>query len=366
MEFADILQPYQRLDGGASLPQATRDRLFVTSLESIEYSMLLETELRTVKWAWLFKTYAQWHSLAFLLSELCTRTRGSTVCRAWRAVDSMLSEWGSVIGKNKRSHLWRPLRKLFATAKAAYRRGQETNLLNPRPTTEGGLSEPSPASYGDLPKQAKAMHGSRSPEVAAAGVFDFGNDLSMLANDSMRNLDLFGATLMDNYDSRLNDAFAPSPFFVNQPQISGAQWDDFPVDLHSSNFMTDVLVDGSMGSTELLPNNNLYPSFDASNLLNSSWSDSANPTSNFAAEPCQAPDLREQGKYFDSHPMQITTTNVAIEAEKQYVGWDDWDDMVRGFHIEAGKSYPGVESAQPQGTNLSAGRPPMMGGENWF
>src|SRR4051812_49305435 len=61
---------------GATLPQETKDKLFITSLENIEYSMLLETEARTMKWGWLFRTYVQWHAIAFLLSELCVRTKG--------------------------------------------------------------------------------------------------------------------------------------------------------------------------------------------------------------------------------------------------------------------------------------------------
>lgn len=51
-----IYHPFQRLDGGTSLPQDTRDRLFVSSLESVEYSVLLDNDPRTRKWGWLFKT----------------------------------------------------------------------------------------------------------------------------------------------------------------------------------------------------------------------------------------------------------------------------------------------------------------------
>ncbi|EDU43367.1 conserved hypothetical protein [Pyrenophora tritici-repentis Pt-1C-BFP] len=66
-----IYHPHQRKDGGITLPQETKDKLFITSLENVEYSLLLETEARTMKWGWLFRTYIQWHAIAFLLSELC-------------------------------------------------------------------------------------------------------------------------------------------------------------------------------------------------------------------------------------------------------------------------------------------------------
>ncbi|KAF2653479.1 hypothetical protein K491DRAFT_602793 [Lophiostoma macrostomum CBS 122681] len=119
-----VYHPHQRRDGGASLPQETKDKLFITSLENIEYSMLLETEARTMKWGWLFRTYVQWHAIAFLLSELCVRTKGEAVERAWRALEATAGRWWFPIGDNayrkgRQGCLWKPLRKLMAKARAA-------------------------------------------------------------------------------------------------------------------------------------------------------------------------------------------------------------------------------------------------------
>ncbi|KAF2090122.1 hypothetical protein K490DRAFT_15508, partial [Saccharata proteae CBS 121410] len=115
-----LYHPYQRLDGGASLPQETKDKLFVTSLENVEYSLLLETEERTEQWGWLFRTYVQWHAIAFLLSELCIRTRGELADRAWRAVETTaVRRWTDMNSDTKKGCLWRPLRKLVSRARAA-------------------------------------------------------------------------------------------------------------------------------------------------------------------------------------------------------------------------------------------------------
>ncbi|KAJ8606552.1 hypothetical protein MRB53_040852 [Persea americana] len=115
--------PYTRLNGGAHLPQDKKDRLFVTSLQSIEYALLLENEVRAVQWGWLFKTYFQWHALAFLLSELRTRTKGPLVSRAWKAVDTTVVEWGGDgHDTGRKNNLWRPLRKLLDAARAARQR----------------------------------------------------------------------------------------------------------------------------------------------------------------------------------------------------------------------------------------------------
>ncbi|KAF1831379.1 hypothetical protein BDW02DRAFT_505413 [Decorospora gaudefroyi] len=123
-----VYHPHQRKDGGATLPQETKDKLFITSLENIEYSILLETEARTMKWGWLFRTYVQWHAIAFLLSELCIRTKGEAVERAWRALEATAGRWWFPLGdaaplpQRQQGCLWKPLRKLLAKAKAARER----------------------------------------------------------------------------------------------------------------------------------------------------------------------------------------------------------------------------------------------------
>ncbi|WPG98895.1 Bikaverin cluster transcription factor bik5 [Acrodontium crateriforme] len=132
-----VYHPFQRQDGGASLPAETKDKLFITSLENIEYSALLETEARTMKWGWLFKTYMQWHALAFILSELCRRTSGDLVDRAWVAIDNVCGRrfYASVDESAKAGHLWRPLQKLYRKAREARQLGiqDKENAVNQRP-----------------------------------------------------------------------------------------------------------------------------------------------------------------------------------------------------------------------------------------
>ncbi|GAB7363169.1 hypothetical protein MBLNU230_g3453t1 [Neophaeotheca triangularis] len=131
-----VYHPFQRQDGGASLPPETRDKLFITSLENIEYSILLETEARTMQWGWLFKTYMQWHALAFILSELCVRTTGDMVERAWIAVSKTRGgRWGSenITDETPAGRLWRPLKKLYRKAREQRARGlREEELAKQR------------------------------------------------------------------------------------------------------------------------------------------------------------------------------------------------------------------------------------------
>lgn len=121
-----IYHPFQRLDGGSSLPQEVRDKLFSTSLENCEYSVLLENEEKTKRWGWLFRTYTQWHAIAFMLSELTVRTTGPEVDRAWKVIDYMIGRrWhddhqADAQSSKLKSHLWKPLRRLMDRAKKAH------------------------------------------------------------------------------------------------------------------------------------------------------------------------------------------------------------------------------------------------------
>lgn len=136
-----VHHPFKREDGGANLPQETKDRLFVTSVEVLEFSRLLETEQSTIKWGWLFRTYVQWHAVAYILSELCTRTKGETVDRAWNGIDSVFADWGGVIVASKRGMLWKPLRRLMAKARGARMRELEKDARFPKDGTLGPVTD---------------------------------------------------------------------------------------------------------------------------------------------------------------------------------------------------------------------------------
>ncbi len=114
-----VHHPLKREDGGAGLPRETQDRLFMTSVEVVKFSRLLETEKSTLKWGWLFRTYVQWHAVAFILSQLCTRTKGPEAEHGWEVIESVFEEWSDLMLASKRGMLWKPLRKLKARARAA-------------------------------------------------------------------------------------------------------------------------------------------------------------------------------------------------------------------------------------------------------
>lgn len=104
----------------ADFPQHVRDRLFIASIEIMEYSSLLESGTHTKKWGWVFHTYVQWHALIFILVEICRRDSSTLLERAWRAVDSVFTGWDNAVKysrSQKNGELWLPLKKLMAKAR---------------------------------------------------------------------------------------------------------------------------------------------------------------------------------------------------------------------------------------------------------
>ena len=157
-----VHHPFSRLDAGAGLPQETKDRLFRTSLEVIEFSRLLETEKTTLRWGWLFRTYVQWHALAFVLSQLCTRTIGSDVDKAWMVIEGVFENWGGNVTSNQRGMLWKPLRKLMAKARLERSKALEKQARFPLdgslgPNTPQFNLPPGPMSTGDPSQESSTF-----------------------------------------------------------------------------------------------------------------------------------------------------------------------------------------------------------------
>lgn len=70
----------------AEISENTRNDLFVSSISIVESWLLINTDPRSRQWRWLSKTYVQWYAITFILSELCVRTHGDLVERAWEAI----------------------------------------------------------------------------------------------------------------------------------------------------------------------------------------------------------------------------------------------------------------------------------------
>ncbi|KAI5194831.1 hypothetical protein E4T39_08491 [Aureobasidium subglaciale] len=266
-----IYHPYQRKDGGKSLSEEVRDKLFITSLENIEYSFLLETESRTEKWSWLFKTYMQWHALAFLLGELCHRTSGALVDRAWNSVEKCVqTSWKEATTKeeSRSGHLWKPLMKLLAKARMArfqaIRKNEAIRQATP-PGMSPAMPQPRmvraplsaaqlsrfmrPAVYGTQPLDSTELM--NSPKSLEAVVLSEDSmDISLLAPDAGSSIEQTtipmdtstGNTPRSGYGS-----FSGAPYKGPSPQMAA---------IHNYQATRQKTVNGDYNMTD---NNNTTP-----------------------------------------------------------------------------------------------------------
>ncbi|CAG8909464.1 unnamed protein product [Penicillium egyptiacum] len=263
-----VHHPMTRRDR-ANVSQATRQSLFLTAIEVLEFGHLLETDPKTAKWGWLFRTNMQWHGVAFVLSEICVRPICPITDRAWAAVSSIYTEW-AVQATHKKGMLWRPLAALMKRA-AATRAKQQQELVStfgPLPTTAEPI--PSISHNHSLPRIHMPMGMPNSPSINRPGPTepimpdaDYNIDLSNGPLDALRSMfpetDLL-ATSSDIFDAppTQNNISAPSlsssmpynttminPFLNQTPladasQLSWEEWDqvmrDFQMDVENENF----------------------------------------------------------------------------------------------------------------------------------
>ncbi|KAJ5636624.1 uncharacterized protein N7484_009937 [Penicillium longicatenatum] len=119
-----VHHPMTRKDRSTNVSQTTRESLFLTAIEVLEFGRLLETDPKTAKWGWLFRTNMQWHGVAFVLSEVCVRPICPVTDRAWNAIHALYSDW-TIYGSHKKGMLWRPLDALMKRAAATRAKKQE-------------------------------------------------------------------------------------------------------------------------------------------------------------------------------------------------------------------------------------------------
>ncbi|CAG8104666.1 unnamed protein product [Penicillium olsonii] len=245
-----VHHPMTRKDR-SNISQATRESLFQTAIEVLEFGRLLEADPKTAKWGWLFRTNMQWHGVAFVLSEICVRSMCPVTDRAWNAVSSLYSDW-AIQGTHKKGMLWRPLAALMKRA-AARRAEQHRELIDrfgPLPMSEPTLI---PGDNQSLPR----IHMPNVPATRETFGSDanFNIDLSQGPLGALQTL-FPGSNLFDTPTNMLDGpaqtaadpavtsyAFMsnpllnlePCPEAPEAPQLSWEEWDqvmrDFQMDV---------------------------------------------------------------------------------------------------------------------------------------
>ncbi|PYH88487.1 Zn(II)2Cys6 transcription factor [Aspergillus ellipticus CBS 707.79] len=117
--------PLGEKDNGANLSTPMRDHLFLSSIEVLKLSSLVLTNEKISHWSWHSKTHIQWHAVAFVLSEICSRPPSTDCDQAWEYVNTVYNNW-KMKESERKGTLWRPIKRLMAKAQYV-RHVQKTN-----------------------------------------------------------------------------------------------------------------------------------------------------------------------------------------------------------------------------------------------
>lgn len=139
-----IYQPMLLHWGAQEVSKEIRHRLFMASLEVVEYTRVLNSEHRCRQWRWLFQTYAQWHAVAYLLLEVCRLPWTASLERAWIVLSATFQT--PDVSQRAKPGVWIPLRKLMGQARR--HRDEEIQRLR---------ADPEAARQLDLDEQKKTQ-----------------------------------------------------------------------------------------------------------------------------------------------------------------------------------------------------------------
>lgn len=154
-----IYQPILFPANGEDISQEVRDRIFLSSTEVVEYNRLLNTEPKCRQYRWLLQTYTQWHAVAYLLLEVCRRPWSSSVERAWLALSNSFSDTDPDEFQKLAQHkgVWLPLKRLLL--KAGRHRDEELARLQADPEVAQQLEDSSyktpSATFSNLPSTVR-------------------------------------------------------------------------------------------------------------------------------------------------------------------------------------------------------------------
>ncbi|XP_044719785.1 fungal specific transcription factor domain-containing protein [Hirsutella rhossiliensis] len=122
-----IYQPMLFPGSNYELSGEIRQRIYVASIEITEYGHKLNTDPRCKQYRWLFKTYTNWHAIAYTLIETCRRPWTALVERGWEGVNGFDKDPVEIAKRGDQAAVFLPVRKLFARARR-HRESEITRL----------------------------------------------------------------------------------------------------------------------------------------------------------------------------------------------------------------------------------------------
>ncbi|KAF4440265.1 hypothetical protein F53441_12355 [Fusarium austroafricanum] len=113
-----IYQPvlFPGSEGEGTLSEEAKERAYVASIEISEYNHILNNDVRSKQFRWLFNTYTNWSAMAYFLIASCRRPWTPLVERGWEAVNGYEGRPAQLAKSAVDATVIMPVRKLYMRA----------------------------------------------------------------------------------------------------------------------------------------------------------------------------------------------------------------------------------------------------------
>jgi hypothetical protein len=136
-----------------------RFQLLQSSVTIISMTNDMVRDKRMAAWAWFFRDYMQWHSLAIVVAELGRSTNKQFAQTAWKALDPILATWDKTYSARKDEPAWDHVNALIERARQMRR--HNLNSIQPvQPSFEPQAPNSMASSSNILARGSASMTGS--------------------------------------------------------------------------------------------------------------------------------------------------------------------------------------------------------------
>lgn len=341
-----IYQPMLFPGSNYELSEEIRQRIYVAAIEIIEYTHKLNTDPRCKQYRWLFKTYTNWHAIAYTLIETCRRPWTALVERGWEAVNGYDKDPVEIAKKADQAAVFLPLRKLFARARkhrALEIARLKANQEEARRLDFAERMNPAQARFGPVPGSENKMEQTR--EKWRAMMRPDGSSPSPFAAPLRTSADPYPGS------RKSSSATGTPPHMRQSSQIlkpsDGPEQAPMNLSLQTMQYVDELMSQ---------PNPNMVEFW---NMANSGGKHSdagvVPPSSHFPISMAEQQALRQQAltlqtqpprgdnvpPYLWSDPFTVMNTNFddTFCEDTDMLGedfdWQDWGQSIRGLEMES-------------------------------
>ncbi|OAQ79440.1 fungal specific transcription factor domain-containing protein [Purpureocillium lilacinum] len=345
-----IYQPMLFPGSNYELSSEIRQRIYVAAIEVIEYGHKLNTDPRCKQYRWLFKTYTNWHAIAYTLIESCRRPWTALVERGWEAVNGYDKDPVEIAKRADHAAVFLPLRKLFIRA----RRHRESEIARLKANQEEARRldfaermNPAQARFGPVPGAENRMEQIREkwrmltrPDGASPSPYTFASQQpSTGAPSAAEGTALAGSMSTDTTQSQhLKPPGDPVPLQMD-------------LSFEAMQYMDDLMSQPNLNIAE-------FYNVAGDEPKNANLSSTASPMPGFPNRVTEQQEaaLRQQALTLQTQPPKdshvppylwsdpFTVMNTKFE-DSQVVedtdmlgddfNWQDWSQSIRGLEMES-------------------------------